>query len=115
MEEVVIRRLSKEADGSGVDLIVMDTLPYPEIIHWTCITARDLITKCARVELLLIQARTEYILISVELGSKENTLTIIQDVYATGEYRIAARFIGAGLADDLELYAYGIVVPSELT
>jgi len=114
MGEVVIRRLTQEGDGSGNDLVVMDTLPYKEIIHWTGIEARDLTSKCTRIDLLLLQSRTEYILRSRAVATKENTLSLLEGVYATGEYRVAARFIGASDADDLELYAYGITVPSEL-
>jgi len=109
MIEVQIRRLSVIADDSGDQLLLMDAIPFKEAIHWTSIVARDVTSKCTRIDLVLMQGRIEFILRSRAVASKEDTLSNLRDVYATGEYRVGARFIGAVEADELELFAYGVV------
>jgi len=109
MIELQIRRLSVIADDSGDQLVLMDALPYKEAIHWTCIEARDLTTKTTRIDIVLMQARIEFVLRSRAVASKENTISILEDVYAPGNYRVGARFVGAVEGDELELWAYGVV------
>jgi len=109
MTEIQIRRLSAIADATGDQLVLMDALPFQEAIHWTCIEARDLTTKTARIDLVLMQSRIEFVLRGRAVASKENTVSILEDVYAPGEYRVGARFVGAAEGDVLELWAYGIV------
>jgi len=109
MAEVTIRRLSKIADGSGIDVVVMDTLPYKETIRWTVICARDLNKAEMRIELLFYEGRTVYIIRSLQVTTNPDTLNMLGEIYAPGDFRVAARFLGATAGDTLELYAYGVV------
>jgi len=109
MIELQIRRLSVIADDSGDQLVLMDALPYKEAIHWTCIVARDVTHEPIRIDLVLMQSRIEFVLRSAAPLMLHTSVEMIGDVYAPGNYRVGARFLGATERDVLELWAYGVV------
>lgn len=109
MAEVRIRRLTKVTVGASPHIIVLDAIPTPEVIQWSLIVARCLTSKADAIELLLLRGRTEFLLSSCPPVNKLNCVALCNPVYATGDYRIAARFTDLGVGDIMELYAYGLV------
>lgn len=109
MSEVTIRRLTKVTVGASPHIIVLDAIPTPEIIRWTLVTARCLTSKADAIELLLLRGRTEFLLATETPPVKLDCVSLSGSVYATGDYRIAARFTDLGVGDTMELYAYGLV------
>jgi len=113
--EVQIRRLTGIAPGVVPFELVLDTLPYVENIRWTRIVARCLLTKCERIDIFLRSGRTEYLLRSKAVLDADDSLETQTEIYAPGNYKLCARFTVPAVGHECELYAFGVVEPSELT
>jgi len=109
MGEVTIRRLAVQADATGDQLVLLDALPFKEVIHWTMVVARDPGEHCSHINLVLMEGRTEYVLNHVSTAFFHHKCCTMTDFYAPGNFRVGARFVGAAEKDTLEVYAYGVV------
>jgi len=113
--QVQIRRLTKIAPVDGPVEIVMDALPYKENIRWTRIVARCLQSRVARISICLKVGRTRFLLRSEAVLDPDNSTGTRSDVFAPGNYQVCALFENPSEGDECELYAFGVVEPSDLT
>lgn len=111
---VTIRRLTGFGDGVNPYVLVLDTLPYKEIIHWTRVVARCLGTKCDRIDVFLRRGSEEFLLRSEALGDADHSTGTRNPVHVTGDYKVCARFTTPAAASECELYAYGFLDKAEL-
>jgi len=113
--QVQIRRLTGIAPGVVPFELVLDTLPYLENIRWTGIVARCLLTKCDRIDIFLRVGRSEFLLRSKVVLAQGDSVGTQTEIYAPGNFQICARFTTPAVGHECELYAFGVVEPSDLT
>lgn len=106
----IVRRLTVLCVNATSQDVVIDAWPSEKMIRWSRMVARDLDNVCTRIEILLKRGSRDYLLNSGVAAVVHTALVMDTPIVAPGDFRVAARFVGATLTDTLELYAFGDVV-----
>jgi len=106
----IVRRLTEVCLNATTQDVTLDAWPSERVIRWQRIVARDLGNVCTRIELLFKRGSREYLLNSAVAAVVQTAIFVEGPIFAPGDFRVVARFVGATLANTLELYAFGDVV-----
>ena len=108
-QTAIVRSLSKLCASATVDELFLDPWPYEVNIRWTSIVARNPDSKSNKIALGLLQGTDFYVLSYGGVGTAGYTFEHKADVTAPGNFRPGARFYGATVGDELEVYCYGVL------
>ena len=110
MSYSVVLRGREIADATGSQVVMLSATPGNVKVRWSRIVARDITHQPTRIELLLIEGAAETVLHASQPAAAAITVEVKSLGLVSGVGRIAARFVGATTADQLEVVAIGDVV-----
>ena len=87
--------------------VLCDPLRVDSTIVWRLIVARELTNAPTRIELLFRLGVTDYLVDAAAPAAATMALSEYLGVHMPPEAQVVARFVGATLADSLQVYAYG--------
>lgn len=108
----VIRSMSKAAAGSTDEEICLDTWPADVCIEWHRIVARNVTSQDTKIELYLKRGRQKYLIRAGQAGAADRTIATDTNLCAPGDFQVCASFSDPSSGDVLELYAFGMILPS---
>lgn len=106
----IVRRLTVLCTDATSQDVVIDAWPAEVKVRWQRITARDLGNVCTRIEILFKRGSRDYMLQSTVAAVVHTAVSVDGPIFVPGDFRVCARFVGATLANTLELYAFGDVI-----
>jgi len=106
----IVRHLTEVCVNATTQDVALDTWPSERVVRWQRLVARDLGNVCTRIELLFKRGSREYLLNSAVAAVVQTAIFVEGPIFAPGDFRVVARFVGATPTNTLELYAYGEVV-----
>lgn len=106
----IVRRLTELCTNATSQDVVLDAWPSEVKVRWQRLVARDLANVCTRIELLFKRGSREYLLNSAVAAVVHTSVAVDGPLIVPGDFRVCARFVGATLTNNLEIYAFGDVL-----
>ena len=106
----IVRSVKSVSTGGASDWLFLDAWPSDVDVLWYRITALDRTTDVTRIELLFRRGSEDYVIASQNITAAALDASVAANMHAPGDFRVGARFVGATLGDELEVYAFGELV-----